>query len=74
MCLHQRFLNEIADKVHLRYFCDVTSIGTLSVVAFLVFLLSESLQANSNEPSIGRKPKITHAMESIISISDYVPI
>ena len=65
---HQVSLNEATVVVLQRYFRTLTWTGTLSVIFPLDLLFSESLQANSKEPSIGRKPNVTHATDSIISI------
>jgi hypothetical protein len=49
------------------YFLTNGSIsGTFSVSIFLDLLLLESLQANSIEPSIGKKPNVIQAMDFII--------
>ncbi|HZA63166.1 MAG TPA: hypothetical protein VE573_09865 [Nitrososphaeraceae archaeon] len=69
MTLNAMFPSQEAAVVVLqRYFRTLTWTGTLSVIFPFDLFFSESLQANSKEPSIGRKPNVTHTTDSIISI------
>ena len=47
----------------------MTWAGTFFIIAFLDFPFLESIHANSIEPSIGRKPNVTHATDCKLQLS-----
>jgi hypothetical protein len=56
--------------MHQYYFCNVSWTSVSPIIAFLdfLFVFTENLQASSIEPNIGKKPNVTHATDSRISI------
>jgi hypothetical protein len=64
------FLNKVAAVMHQYYFCNVSWTSVSPIIAFLdfLFVFTENLQASSIEPNIGKKPNVTHATDSRISI------
>ena len=61
-------LNEVVAVMLQYYFCDMIWPATFFIIVFFDLLFSYSLQANSIEPSIGRKPNVIHAIDCKTSI------